>query len=144
MKKLLPYLFAVIAGCLFGLFIFNYQDKSILTFKESISVTGFQLGVFNSLDLAKEYSNKYPSSIIVIDEDVYRVYISILSLNDTIKRMEKYLNNHNIAFYKKDITISDKGLIKALNNYEKSMLEGNDNTFFSINKLIMESYGGEV
>ena len=35
-------------------------------------------------------------------------------------------------------------LIKALSNYEKTMLEGNNDTFFSINKMIMDAYGGEI
>lgn len=78
------------------------------------------------------------------DDDVYRVYISILTNNKTISKMEEYLNNNKIAFYKKDIVVSDSSLIKALNNYEKNMLDGSESTFTSLNKLIMESYGGNI
>ena len=58
--------------------------------------------------------------------------------------MEDYLNKNNIAFYKKEILIKDNGLIKALNKYEKSMIEVSDDAFKAINEVIMESYGGEV
>ena len=143
MKKFLPYIFSLIVGSVFGFLIFNSHDP-ISVFSEKINVTGFQLGVFNSIDLAKEYVKKYPSSIIIEDGDVYRVYISILTKDKTINKMEEYLNNQKIAFYKKDITINDSGLIKALREYEDAMLEGNTDTFISINKLIMDSYGGAI
>ena len=144
MRKFLPYIFSLVVGSVFGFLLFNSHDIDIPVFKESINATGFQLGVFNSVDLAKEYVKKFPSSIIIADDDVFRVYISILTNSRCINKMEEYLNNKNIAYYKKDIMINDKGLIKALTNYEKSMLEGNMDTFESINKLIMDSYGGNV
>lgn len=144
MKKFLPYIFSLIVGSVFGFLLFNSKDIDIPVFKENIKATGFQLGVFNSLDLAKEYTNKYPSSIIISEDDVYRVYISILTNNRCISKMEDYLDKQKIAYYKKDIMISDRGLIKALTNYENTMLEGNTDTFISINKLIMDSYGGNV
>jgi len=144
MKKFLPYIFSLLVGSVFGYLLFNSRDVSLEVFKEEINATGFQLGVFNSIDLAKEYAKKYPDSIIIQEDDVYRVYYSILTNDKTILKMENYLNNKKIAFYKKEIKVSDKGLIKALSDYEKTMLEGNDTTFISINKLIMESYGGNI
>lgn len=143
MKKLLPYIFSLLVGSVFGYLLFNNQNIKPV-FSETIKATGFQLGVFNSMDLAKEYAHKYPSSIIINEGDIYRVYISILTNERVIYKMEDYLNNQKIAFYKKDITINDKGLIKALRNYEDSMLEGGNDTFISINKLIMDSYGGSI
>ncbi len=140
MKKIIPYILSLCLGVLLS-FVLN-NNKNILS--SSIKAKGFQLGVFNSFDLANEYMNKYPSSIIIKDEDVYRVYISILTNPKCISRMEKYLLDKKIAFYKKDIIVSDKSLIKALNNYEKTMLDGNNDTFYSINKMIMDSYGGEI
>ena len=144
MKRFLPYLFSLIIGSVLGFLLFSKTDIDLPVFKESIKVTGFQLGVFNSIDLAKEYTNKFPHSIIMQNDDIYRVYISILTNSKCINKMEEYLNNQNIAYYKKDIVINDSGLIKALNNYEKTMLEGNQDTFISINNLIMDSYGGKI
>lgn len=106
--------------------------------------TAFQLGVFTSKDLASDYTKKYPSSIIVQDNDVYRVYYSILTKEKAINKMEKYLLDNKIFFYKKDITIKNKTLIKALKDYEPLMLNEEDNTFYSLNKLIMNSFGGNI
>lgn len=145
MKKFLPYILSLVIGTVFGFILFQNNGSDIKrVFKEEVKATGFQLGVFNSMDLAKEYQKKFPTSIIMNDDDVYRVYISILTNNKTIAKMEEYLNNNKIAFYKKDIVVSDSSLIKALNNYEKNMLDGSESTFTSLNKLIMESYGGNI
>ena len=144
MKKFIPYLFSLIVGAVFGFLLFNSKEVSLDVFKEEINAIGFQIGVFNDLDLAKEYVKKYDTSIIMQDDDVYRVYISILTNDKTIKKMEEYLNNQKISFYKKEIIVNDKGLINGLSNYEKTMLEGNDTTFMSINKLIMDSFGGAI
>lgn len=135
MKKILPYLIALIFGYLISNLMFEYQN---------IKMTGFQLGVYNSLSLAKEYNKKYPSSIIIKDDDVYRLFYSILSNERVIIKMEDYLNDNKIAFYKKEITVNDNGLIKALNKYENSMLEVEGDSFKAINEIIMESYGDEI
>ena len=145
MKKFLPYILSLVLGTVFVFILFQNNGSDIKrVFKEEVKATGFQLGVFNSIDLAREYQKKFPTSIIMNDDDVYRVYISILTNNKTISKMEEYLNNNKIAFYKKDIVVSDSSLIKALNNYEKNMLDGSESTFTSLNKLIMESYGGNI
>ena len=144
MKKILPYIFSLAIGSILGFLLFSKSDIELPVFKENIKATGFQLGVFNSIDLAKEYVKKFPHSIIINEDDVYRVYISILTNNKCINKMEEYLESKKIAYYKKDIIINDSGLIKALNNYEKTMLEGNNDTFYSINNLIMDSYGGNI
>lgn len=135
MKKIIPYFIALVLGYLIANLIFDYQN---------IKMTGFQLGVFNDITLAKEYNKKYPSSIIIKDDDVYRLYYSVLSNSDTISKMEDYLNKNQIAFYKKELIVKDNGLIKALNKYEKSMIDVSDDAFKAINEVIMESYGGDV
>lgn len=135
MKKYFPYLIALLLGYFIANLIFDYQN---------IKLVGFQLGVYNDLSLAKEYSKKYPSSIIIKDDDVYRLFYSVLSNDKVIDKMEDYLNDSKIAFYKKEILVKDNGLIKALNKYENSMLEVSGDSFKAINEVIMESYGGEV
>lgn len=135
MRKVIPYLLALILGYLIANLIFDYQN---------IKMTGFQLGVYKDVALAKEYNKKYPSSILIKDDDVYRLYYSILSNDDAIAKMEDYLNKNKIAYYKKEIIVNDNGLIKALNKYEKSMINVSDDAFKAINEVIMESYGGEI
>lgn len=135
LKKIIPYLLAVLLGYLVSNLVFDYQNYKL---------TGFQLGVYNSYELANEYSKKYPFSIIVRDDDVYRLFYSILSNQEVINKMEDYLNTQKIAFYKKEITIKDNGLLKALNKYENSMLNSTEESFNALNRVIMESYGDNI
>lgn len=144
MKKFLPYIFSLLVGSVFGYLIFNSKIVNTKLLNDGINATAFQLGVFTSKDSAEEYLKKYPESIIMQDNDVFRVYYSILTNQKVINKMEKYLLKNKIFFYKKDITLVDKGLIKALKEYETSMIDVQDNTFFNLNKIIMESYGGNI
>lgn len=134
---------AIILGTIFGLLMFNNSNYNLKeVFSNSLDATGFQLGVFNDYQTAENLKQKYDCAVIIQDDDVYRVYYSILTNNHVIKQMESFLLNQKISFYKKDITISDNDLIKALNNYQSLMIEGNDEVLSSLNKLVMATYKG--
>ncbi len=144
MKKIMPYLLSLMIGSLFGFLIFrdtNFNIKDV--FASTINATAFQLGVFNNVKSAEELKNKYDSAVIVKDEDVYRVYYSILSDDKVISKMETYLTEQNVNYYIKNITITDSNLIEALSEYENTMLKGSDTVLTSINSLIMSNYKGE-
>lgn len=126
---------AILLGYLVSRIIFDYKCYDLV---------GFQLGVYNSRELASEYQKKYPSSILIKDDDVYRLFYSVLSNDRVISKMEDYLNDNRISYYKKNIVISDSGLINALNKYEVSMIDASGDTFGMINEMIMESYGDEI
>jgi len=144
MKKILPYLLSLLLGGVFGFMLFkdsNFEIKEV--FANTLEATAFQLGVFNNEESALLLKNNYKDSIIIRDDDVYRVYYSILSNDIVITKMEKYLINQKINYYLKNITITDKNLIKAINDFEKAMIEGSDDVLVSINGLIMSSYKGD-
>ncbi len=143
MKKSIPYLLSLFIGTFFGYILFQDSDLNIKqVFANVLTVKAFQIGVFNSKEGALELKNKYEGSIVLEDEDVYRVYYSMLTNDQVIERMEKYLTNENISYYIKIITINDNSLIKAIEEYEEKMISGSDNVLISINKLIMETYEG--
>lgn len=145
MKKILPYLISLFVGGIFGFMLFkdaNFDIKEV--FANTIEATAFQLGVFNNEESAQLLKDKYQSSIIIKDDDVYRVYYSILTNDKVITKMERYLINNNINYYLKKITITDDNLIKAISEYEKAMIEGSIDVLISINGLIMSSYKGEA
>ena len=143
MKKIIPYILAILFGAGIGVLVFDRNLPTSVKHKE-INATGFQVGVVTTIDAAKTYRNKYPNAIIVADDDVYRVFYSILTDNTVIEKMRNYLNTQKISYFEKDITVSDKGLITALNDYESVMKEASTKTFKSINDLILESYGEKI
>lgn len=144
MKKLIPYLLSLIIGCFFGYLLFQDTDFNVKdVFASTIHAKAFQLGVFTNLSAAEEFKEKYEPSIIINDDDVYRVYYSILTNKKVISKMEDYLEDNSINYYLKDIVITDDSLIKSLSEYESSMEEGSVNVLTSLNNLIMSSYEGE-
>lgn len=143
MKKFIPYLLSLILGAFFGYLLFQDADFNIKdVFANTLTAKAFQLGVFNNLEGAEDLKKNYEGSIVMQDEDVYRVYYSILTNDKVIDKMEKYLTNQNISYYIKIITINDESLIKAISDYESTMEKGTDSVLTSINNLIMSSYRG--
>lgn len=140
MKKIMPYMISLILGTVFGYLVFdrtNFDIKEV--FGEYEEVTGFQIGVFNDLGVAKEFKSRYSSSVVLEDDDVYRVYYSILKSDDVVSKMEDYLSDREISFYKKKLVIHDGELIRAINTYEDGILKGSDKVIESVNSLIMAS-----
>ena len=62
MKKVIPYLLALILGYLIANLIFDYQN---------IKMTGFQLGVYKDVTLAKEY-------LLITLQEMDQIPISLL------------------------------------------------------------------
>lgn len=140
MKKIMPYMISLILGTVFGYLVFDRTDFDIKeVFGEYEEVTGFQIGVFNDLGVAKEFKDRYSSSVVLEDDDVYRVYYSILKSDDVVSKMEDYLSDREISFYKKKLVIHDGELIRAINTYEGGILKGSDKVIESVNSLIMAS-----
>lgn len=137
MKKIIKSLIVLIIGIFLG-YYFNdtYKIKSIFTNKYK----AFQIGVYTDYNTANTYSKKYKDSIIIKDNELYRVYLSILRNKNNIENMSKYLNKNNIEYYLKDIEIKDKNIIKELKEYENLMDSNNEIVFLEINKIIMEKY----
>ena len=143
MKRFLPYILALVTGVVFGFFLFQDSDFNIReVFSDSLTVTAFQLGVFTSEQSAMELKARHAGSIVMREEDVYRVYFSLLTNDRVIARMERYLQSQNINFFLRQITIRDSDLIRAISNYERTMIEGSEAVLVSVNKLITSSFTG--
>ena len=137
MKKLLKSIFVFIIGILIGYYINDtYKIKELFESKYK----AFQLGVYTDYSTANTYSKKYKDSIIIKDNELYRVYAAILKEQNNIDIMSKYLNNNNITYYIKEIEINNKELEKSIKEYETIMNTDNEIVFLEINKMIIEKY----
>ena len=105
------------------------------------SYKAFQVGVYTNLETANVYKYKYDNAIVIKDNELYRVYVSILKNKNNIESMSNYLNKQGIDYYLKDLNISDKNLKKVINEYESIMDNNNEIVFLEVNKMIMEKYG---
>ena len=134
MKKILIIiLVSTFIGSVFAFVLFKKSNENIESvMKTSQTYTAFQLGVYQSHKNAINKKRDYVDSIIVKDDNYYRVYFSILKNKSTILKMEEYLKNNNVNFYKKEIVIDNDEFIDISKNYEK--------VFLSTNKRILKEY----
>ena len=133
MKKLYKILFVFLLGIISGYYLCKNNDIKLF----DTSYKAFQVGVYTSLDAANTYKVKYKDAIIIKDNELYRVYVSILKNKDNINNMSSYLNKNNIDFYIKDININNNILKNKIREYENVMNSENEVVFLELNKLII-------
>lgn len=136
MKKIIKPLFVLVIGIWLGYYICDFNLKNLF----STCYKAFQVGVYTSLDVANMYKVKYDNAIVIKDNELYRVYVSILKEEDNIESMSKYLDSKGIDYYLKDLNISDKTLKKEINEYESIMDNNNEIVFLEVNKMIISKY----
>jgi len=136
MKKIIKSLIVFICGIVFGYYICNLDIKNIFraTYK------AFQVGVYTNLDAANTYALKYDNSVVIKDDELYRVYVAILKNKDNINNMSNYLNKKGINYYLKEVSIDNKNLKKEINDYESIMDTNNELVFLEVNKMIIDKY----
>ena len=143
MKKfLIIILISTLIGGVFAFILFKKSNENIESaLKVSQTYTAFQLGVYQNHENALNKKKDYNDSIIVKDDDYYRVYFSILKNKSSILKMEEYLKDNNINYYKKQIIIDNNDFIDISKNYEKVLIETTDEkVFLSTNKRILKEY----
>ena len=134
LKKLMKPLIVFSLGIISGYYL--CKNKEIKIFDTTYKA--FQVGVYTSLDAANMYKLKYNDAIVIKDNELYRVYVSILKNQNNIDNMASYLNKNNIDYYIKEININDKNLKKKINEYESVMNNENEIVFLEINKMIID------
>ena len=116
-KTLIIILIAIISGIAMGLIFYQrFEIKDVVFANEDDTVKAVQVGVFSDLDNAINMRNLY-NGIIVVDENLYRVYIDIIKDNEILKIMENYYKELGINYYLKNIEISSE-FSDILDSYE--------------------------
>lgn len=98
------------------------------------SVIAFQIGAYESLDNATDISKVYDGTVVKQD-NVYLVYVAVLSNTKNIERMMNMLDENNIYYYTKVIDIDTK-LNEELRKYEELMLKTTSDVAFK--KLVYQ------
>lgn len=136
MKKIIKTFVILLLGIFLGYHICNIDIMKLI----KTNYKAFQVGVYTSLDVANTYRSKYKNSIVVKDDELYRVYVAILKDEKNIENMSNYLNKNGIDYYLKDLNIIDKDLRSEVNEYENIMDSNNELVFLEVNKMIMERF----
>ena len=139
-KTILAILLATIIGFTFGFFFLKKLNTETITEVSNIKsqVYAFQIGVYKNKDNAlKEASTN--NGIVILDNDIYRVYTAILRDATLIDNLKNYYNSIGLNYYLKAINVSSKtsGII---DNYE-SLLKSCDSSNYN---LILDSMLKEI
>lgn len=136
-KNLILITLSILLGIAFTFFVLNKQDTYA---KEDYLVYAFQVGAFENIENAEEYSSGLPASIIHKEDKLYKVYVAIYKDIDIINKMVVYFENNDINVYLKNINV-DKEFYKALSNYEELIKNSEDtNIYNKINQSILNNF----
>ncbi len=132
MKKTIISIFlAMIVGFAFGFFFLKKFNTETITEVSNIKsqVYAFQIGVYKNKDnaLNAATTNK---GIVILDNDIYRVYIAILKDETLIDNLKDYYDSLGINYYLKAINVSSK-TNNIIDNYE-SLLNNCDSSNYNM------------
>lgn len=141
MKKTIISIFlAIIVGFTFGFFFLKKFNTETITEVSNIKsqVYAFQIGVYKNKDNALNEASTN-NGIVILDNDIYRVYTAILKDATLIDNLKNYYNSIGLNYYLKAINVSSKtsGII---DNYE-SLLKSCDSSNYN---LILDSMLKEI
>lgn len=137
MKKLKPVFLAVIVGCTCAFVLFKTVEKRTVVDTKHNAVA-IQIGVFKDAENANKMTDNY-GGLVFKDDDLYRVYYSILNNDENIEFMTDYLSSKGINYYLKSIKVEDT-LIDKSYKYETMMCKTNDESKLSINEELLNMY----
>ncbi len=145
MKKILITIgISIVIGSIFAFVIFkNINEEVELVIKEDNTVTFFQVGVFKNEDNAQNFMQNYNSSLIIKDNDYYRVIIAILTNEEAILKEQAFFDSLGIEYYLKKENISDQKFLNKLQEYEQLLISSSEETYNTINKNILKLYEGK-
>ena len=135
--KIILIIFCIAAGILFTFYFLNSENFYA---KEEYSVFAFQTGAFSKYDNAIKHSDMLPSSIILKEDNLYKVYVAMYKDIDLVNKMLVYFEDNNINIFLKSVNI-DKMLNEKLVNFEKLLMRTNEESVYNkINQSILDSY----
>lgn len=137
MKRLVPVFLAVITGCFCAFFLFKEVEGRTEDDK-SYNAVAIQIGVYKTREKALEMKSTYGGEVVQ-DDDIYRLYYSILNRDENIDFMTEYLSKKGISYYLKSISLKDE-LVEELREYEKLMIKTNEEAKLAINEEILSRY----
>lgn len=117
-KTILTIVLAILIGFTFGFFFLKKFTPKTITEVSNIKsqVYAFQIGVYKNKDNATKNATTN-NSIVVEDNNLYRVYIALLKDQTLIDNLKKHYDSIGLNYYLKAINVSDS-TENIISNYE--------------------------
>lgn len=143
MKKIIiTVVSALLVGILFGVLYFkNTKENIAAALSLDNEAVAFQVGVYKDIENAKKEVKKYPSGVIIIDGEFYRIFIAISNNSEVINKLKTYYNSKKINYYLKNIVIKDE-FVEAFNSYQEVLLK--TSSYDEVNSSLMKEYSEEI
>lgn len=137
MKKIRPTLLAVLVGCSCAFYLFKNVEKKTLV-ETRYNAVAVQIGVFKDADNAQKMSNTY-GGLVFEDDDLYRVYYSILNKDENIDFITNYLSEKGINYYLRDLRLNEDTLADG-QEMEAMMTKTKGESKLAINEELLNMY----
>lgn len=137
MKKIRPTLLAVLVGCSCAFYLFKNVEKKTLV-ETRYNAVAVQIGVFKDADNAQKMSNTY-GGLVFEDDDLYRVYYSILNKDENIDFITNYLSEKGINYYLRDLRLNEDTLADG-QEIEAIMTKTKGESKLAINEELLNMY----
>ena len=138
-KVLLVVSSALIIGGVLAFYMFNNTVKDNKKVEEGFEImSAFQVGAFTNYDNALNVAERN-NGIVVSDDSVYRVYVTMLKNDEAIEKVKHYYEEIGLSYYLKEVTVS-KSFADTVKVYEDMIVSSSSDTYKTINKTVIEKY----
>ena len=121
-----------------GISYYFFTRKYVVDDNELMSVKAFQIGAFTNYDNALRVAERN-NGIVVSEEEIFRVYVAILSSQDAVDIMRKYYDSIGLNYYLRDIMV-DAQFLDSLKDSEKLLVSSDTEVYKVINLSVLNMY----
>ena len=136
-KTIIVVVLSLTLGGILAYFIFNKSVIKSLNIEDKTGIA-FQIGVYTHYEsaLSEAYNN---NGIVIPDNNLYRVYITLLTNKEAIDKISNYYDELGLKYYKKEVIVSND-FIDDISIYEEMITKSNTDTYNTINNDILHTY----
>ena len=144
MKKfLLAISSAIVIGVVLAIFVFKDSYYTLALTKNKNEIILFQVGVYKEYENAIICSSRYSGSVIINEDDLYRVYIGLAHDKEVQIAYRDHFKLNNINYYERKEYIKD-ACLEEIKKYESLIKKSfNTETYSNINKNLLNYYKDE-
>ena len=141
-KVLIPLVLSLTLGFSFGIIIYNqYKNNSESVFSENIPIYFLQQGVYSSKESMEENTKNISDYIYSVENNQYKVFVSINTNFDNAKKIKQIFNNKGIDIYIKELNITDRAFVEKLKQYDELIASSVDDVaILGLAKQIISEY----
>lgn len=141
LRIVIPVSLSIIIGYLFGTFIYEQYDKSLMAFNDSKVIYFLQQGIFSNNNAVNEDISNLDVHLVEQENDNYYVYVGLTSSYELAEKIKAIYKDKGYSLYIKEKNITNKNFINEIGEYDKLISTVDD--YDSLNKIlnvIIDSY----